>query len=109
MVIKTASADLEKRLERYRIILIQLIHKRIPRCTIYLFGSRARKDYREGADIDIAIDAGAQIGLSLLGDLHVDLDETTIPVTVDFIDFNAVSDELRKRLLKEGIIWSKVS
>jgi predicted nucleotidyltransferase len=40
------------RLERYRKILVEIVHSHVPRCTVYLFGSRARGVAREGADIE---------------------------------------------------------
>lgn len=103
----SVTPDLELLLENYKNILIPLICKRVPRCTIYLFGSRARKDYHEGADIDIAIDAGTALEYKLLALLQNDLDETYIPVAVDFVDLNNVATDFRQRVLKEGIIWNK--
>lgn len=104
---KTATPKLEALLEEYKDILVPLICKRIPQCTIYLFGSRARKDYREGADIDIAINAKNPLPLATLAALQCDLDETCIPVPVDFIDLQSVAEDFRARVLKEGIIWNK--
>ena len=100
-----ATPALEARLEGYKNILIPLICARIPNCTIYLFGSRARKDYHEGADIDIAIDAGSPLPFAQLALLQDDLNATYIPVAVDFIDLHSVDKSFWDHVLNEGIIW----
>ncbi len=102
---KNIATDLEGLLEEYKNILVPLICKRVPHCTIYLFGSRARKDYYEGADIDIAIDADGPLQALQLALLQGDVDETNIPVAVDFVDLNAVTDTFREQVLKEGVVW----
>ncbi len=102
-----ATPELEALLEGYKNILVPLICKRIPLCTIYLFGSRARKDYHSGADIDIAIDAGQPVPQAILAMLQHDLDETYIPVSVDFVDLQMVADDFRAQVLKEVIVWNK--
>ena len=106
---KSLDLKLERLLEQYRAELVPLIHKRVPGATIYLFGSRARKDYHEGADIDIAISAPEQkvVDIFVLGMLALDLEDTMVPVEVDFVDFNGASEKFRQIVLREGIVWSK--
>lgn len=103
----TPSPQLEALLEKYKEQLVALILKRIPGCSIYLFGSRARKDYRSGADIDLALDAGKPISFSMLGDLQLDLDDTTIPVAVDFVDLQTATGDFLQNILRDRIVWNK--
>ena len=104
---KATHAELEQLLTIYMNELTTLIHKHLPGATIYLFGSRARKDYKEGADIDIAIQASEPISIDIISQLYNDLEKTTIPVSVDFVDFNRTSPELINRIKKEGFVWNK--
>ncbi len=103
---KTPSPQLEALLNSYMAELVILIHKHLPNSAIYLFGSRARKDYHEGADIDIAIDATTPISIETLCELYNGIEETNIPVSVDFVDLNRTSPDLVKIVKKEGIIWN---
>lgn len=97
----------KKRFERYKNELLSIIHKKLPLCTVYLFGSRARKTNAEGADIDLALDAKHPIDLTLLLKLYGEIEETTIPLTVDLVDLHSASDTLKKVIQKEGILWTK--
>jgi predicted nucleotidyltransferase len=104
---KTEFTELEELLKGYMTELMTLIHTHLPDATIYLFGSRARKDYKEGADIDIAIKASEPIPLDTLLKLYLGLEDTRIPVSVDFVDFNRTSPALIEIIKKEGILWNK--
>jgi predicted nucleotidyltransferase len=72
-----------------------------------LFGSRARKTAQEGADIDIAIDSKSLINLNKILDIYGEIEESTIPVKVDIIDFRNVSNEMKKEIERDGILWTK--
>lgn len=67
---------------------------------IILFGSRARGDYKERSDIDIAFSGGKASSFILA----VDEDVHTL-LNFDIIDLDgAVQEELRESIEKEGII-----
>lgn len=65
----------------------------------YLFGSRARGDYKKTSDIDIAINTNEDIKLNLLRDLE----EIRCIHTFDVVDVNNVSSELIKNIKTDGI------
>ncbi len=48
-------------MQEYKETLLAIINTYLPHAVVYLFGSRARRDNREGSDIDIALDVGAAI------------------------------------------------
>ena len=98
---------MENYTEKYKNIIIPIIEKYIPHAKIILYGSRARLDFREGADIDVAIDAGSKIDRSLMSKLIGDLEESDLVVPFDVIDFYAVSEDMQKNILKDGVIWKK--
>ena len=93
--------------ERYKNKLLEIIKKRLPESKIYLFGSRARGTQSSGADIDLALDNGKKIDLKLIMKLYGDIEETTIPLTVDLVDLYDASDKLKSEVEKEGILWKK--
>lgn len=72
---------------------------------VILFGSRARGDYRERSDIDLAVSGGKPDRFSLLVD-----EETSTLLKFDVVNMDgAVQEELREMIQKEGkIIYEKV-
>lgn len=92
--------------KKYKDALIAIIHKHIPGCTVYLFGSRAMDKEYAGSDIDIALDAGKAIDYKKLVAIQLDFDETTIPMEMDLVDLYNVSQELKDDILREGIKWT---
>ena len=96
-----------ERFAQYKKTILDIIHHVLPNCTVYFFGSRARKDHSEGADIDIAIDCGRSINLDKLYKIKDALQETTIPLMIDVVDLYVASDTFKKEVKKDGIIWKK--
>ena len=90
---------------RYKKILLDIINKKIPNCKVYLFGSRARGDHKSGSDFDIAIDAEKEISLFDILAIQNEIEETNIPVFVDIVDMQTVSDQLKEEVKNEGILW----
>ena len=87
--------------------LIQVIHKHIPNCRIFLFGSRARETNHEGADYDIALDAGIKIPRKIMLDIDGDIHESDIYVFVDVVDLNNVSQDFLNIIKKDLVEWTK--
>lgn len=86
-------------LEEIREIAIEYKIKKV-----VLFGSRARGDFRKKSDIDLAVTGGNITGFAL------DVEEKTETLLrYDVVDMQKAQDELRKNILKDGvIIYEKV-
>lgn len=69
-----------------------------------IFGSRARGDYRDGSDIDIAL-FGEKLTHSHNTKIFYEIDDLYLPYKVDLINFNTLSMEnkIRENILKEGV------
>ncbi|AUI38324.1 nucleotidyltransferase [Geobacillus stearothermophilus] len=68
---------------------------------VILFGSRARGDYKEGSDIDLAIQFRKPGGPLYL--LQSDLDELPIIYPIDVVDYNQIHNEqLKMNIDQEG-------
>ncbi|PKN03432.1 hypothetical protein CVU75_02220 [Candidatus Dependentiae bacterium HGW-Dependentiae-1] len=89
----------------YQEIILNTVLRYIPQTKVYLFGSRARKDNTPESDIDIALDAGKKIDSSVLSAIKEALEESIIPFTVDVVDMHTVSEDFKKQVLKDGIVW----
>lgn len=90
---------------QYKDLIITHIERVLPNAKIYLFGSRARKTHREGADIDIALDMGTKIDFSLISSIITSLEESNLPICFDIVDLHSVGQDLRREIEREGIAW----
>lgn len=69
------------------------------------FGSRAKGKEHRTSDYDIALYGKKPIEGKVLRKIKEDLENSTIPYKIDIVDFSIVSEELRKQIKKDGIIW----
>lgn len=86
-------------------IIVKLLTTLFPNAKVYLFGSRARGTHKIESDIDIAIDDLRKIPILEMARARNILESLNIPQTIDLIDINNVSEDFKKIILKEGIIW----
>ena len=71
---------------------------------VYIFGSRARGDYKEGSDIDLAIKVKDDIKLRLLNKLE----DIRFILKFDVVDINNIGNEkLLENIKNEGILIYK--
>jgi predicted nucleotidyltransferase len=66
-----------------------------PHVRVWVFGSRAKGKARRGSDLDLAVDAGHELTLQELGQLHDAFDECDLPYTVDVVDWRAIDPRFR--------------
>jgi predicted nucleotidyltransferase len=86
--------------------VVSLIKALIPQAKIYLFGSRARGDYHDRSDIDIALDAGEKLTRRTVGEARDVLEASNILYRIDIVDLNNIPAELKSVILKEAILWN---
>ncbi len=72
---------------------------------IYFFGSRAKGNAQPTSDIDIAILPLEPLPLGVLSLLREELEESTIPYTVDIVDITKTSARFKKQIQQEGTLW----
>jgi len=76
-------------------------HKRIERAVVY--GSRAKGNYRNGSDIDIAL-IGENLDLSTLLSIENELDELFLPYKMDIAIFHKIENpDLLEHINRVGI------
>lgn len=91
----------ERSLSLLKEILSKLISKE--GVTVYLFGSRAKGEFKKGSDIDIAIEGADRKAIILLREA---LEEANIPYKVDLLDLTEVSEDFKESILKEAkVLW----
>lgn len=62
---------------------------------VWLFGSRAKGNYRKGSDIDLAIKGRSLTNQQLL-QLQVAVDDLWLPYYIDVLHYDTLSDEAVK-------------
>lgn len=94
--------------EKYQAMLQELVLRKFAdeECRIFLFGSRARGDYRRDSDYDIGFqNVNARQFLLKKSDLEIELEESIIPHHVDFINFDEVDETFVRIVGGNVIVW----
>jgi type I restriction enzyme S subunit len=68
----------------------------VPEYEVWAFGSRAKWTAKPYSDLDLAILTDKPLSLQKAAELRSTLDESTIPIKVDFVDWAATSESFRK-------------
>lgn len=74
-----------------------------------IFGSRARGDYKNTSDIDIAL-FGDKLNNTINTKIFYQIEDLYIPYKIDLINFNTLGDnnKIKENILKEGVeIYAK--
>src|SRR6478609_6176004 len=72
---------------------------------VIIFGSRAKGNYREGSDIDLAV-KGRNISFDDILKLLGKLDELNLPYKIDLIDYATIKDkDVVEHIDRVGIVF----
>ena len=85
--------------------IIKLLTVIFPEAKIYLFGSRARGDFQEHSDIDIALDGKRKLESIEVGQAREMLNASNIPLKIEVVDLHRVPEAMKQNILREGIEW----
>ncbi|PKN40456.1 MAG: nucleotidyltransferase domain-containing protein [Deltaproteobacteria bacterium HGW-Deltaproteobacteria-18] len=79
-------------------------------CTIFLFGSRARKTERRSSDIDIGFSGlDEKTFLKTRDRLLTELEESIIPHRVDLVNMDTAPPEFKNIAMQEVVVWKQSS
>jgi predicted nucleotidyltransferase len=68
-----------------------------------IFGSRAKGNYREGSDIDIAL-KGKNLDFEILKNLELKIDQLMLPYEINLVIYNNIDNkDLKKHIERVGI------
>jgi predicted nucleotidyltransferase len=98
------STKRQEYLDRIRTLVVDGLAE--TKAEIFLFGSYARGDATRLSDVDVAIDAAASLPAGCLARLREQLEESTIPLTVELVDLGEADAEFRARVRREGVKWN---
>lgn len=80
-----------------------ILARTAPGVNVLVFGSRVKGNAKKFSDLDLALDAGSPIDWSVIGELKLALSESDLPIKVDVIDLNDVSERFREMVLRQAI------
>ena len=81
----------------------EILSRHLPGKRALLFGSRIKGGSKAHSDLDIAIDAGAPLPLSLIGSIEEDFSDSDLPFRVDVIDLHRVDESFRRQIAQDAL------
>lgn len=84
---------------------LEYINKKLkevfPSAKVYIFGSRVAGNASEFSDIDIAIDNGSAISLSILAEIQSIFSDSDLTFPVDITDWHRITPKFRQHILSK--------
>ena len=73
----------------------------IPECEVRAFGSRVKWTAKDYSDLDLAVVGSKSLSLKRMRQLREAFEESTLPIRVDVVDWNIISDGFKKVISAE--------
>lgn len=83
-------------------LLVQPVKKQGGR--IWIFGSRARGDYRTFSDLDVLVNSDLPFPAGFLSKIKQDLEESRITIKVDLVEFEDLAETYKENILRDRIL-----
>ena len=84
--------DLE---EKYLSEIKKILSELVPDCQVRVFGSRIEGKAKKFSDLDLALVGKEKLDWRKIESLKDAFSSSDIPIIIDVIDFNAISDEFK--------------
>ena len=88
--------------KRHLDFILHVLQENIPQkdAKFYVFGSRAKGNYKEYSDIDIAVQLqDEKLSADILGKILIEFSDSTLPYEVDVVDLNAIDKKFKELIL----------
>jgi type I restriction enzyme S subunit len=84
-------------------MVLEVLHRRIPDRSVWVFGSRANGKARKYSDLDLVIQGSEALPNDVYAQLVEDFDESNLPIRVDILDWNRIDDDFKPYILQRYI------
>lgn len=74
----------------------RILAEHVPECEARVFGSRVTGKAKPYSDLDVALVGTARIDIARMGRLREALQASDVPIRVDILDWNVISDSFQK-------------
>ena len=79
-------------------------------CEVSVFGSRAMGKAKPWSDLDLLARGAAELPSRRIGRLQEAFEDSDLPFRVDVVDWHAITDTFRHRILTHAIVfWSPLA
>lgn len=85
-------------------IVRAILHRHVPDCAAWAFGSRAKWTAKPYSDLDLAIIADRPLDLGVSAALTDDFAESDLPFKVDVVDWATTSEAFRKIIERDKVV-----
>lgn len=68
---------------------------------VYVFGSRARGDYKQFSDLDLLFERDPSIDLKLIAKIRSALEDSDLPIKIDLVDRQECAKSFLPKILRE--------
>ena len=91
--------------DAHKRLVLEIIRRRLPDATIWVYGSRAKGSARRYSDLDLMLDnRGKGIPGSVMGNLDEDFDESDLPIIVELRDMAETDAAFLDRIRKDFLL-----
>lgn len=80
-------------------IVKEILHKLAPDCKVIVFGSRVTGTSEKFSDLDLVLDCSTSMDWRRLESLKDAFSESDLPIMVDVLDWQTISESFRERIL----------
>ncbi len=88
----------------HRALLVDVFKQHAPAATLYAFGSRTQGLAKPHSDVDILLDSTEPISMLQRACLRMDLEDSDLPMRVEWHVLQEVPEYLQKQALTKNII-----
>jgi predicted nucleotidyltransferase len=81
--------------EKYLVEIRQILNEQVPDCEVRVFGSRIEGKAGKFSDLDLVLIGSGKLNWRRIELLKDVLAASNLPMTVDVLDYNAISKEFR--------------
>jgi type I restriction enzyme S subunit len=90
-------------------IVEHILAEHVPECEVRAFGSRATWNARDTSDLDLAVIGDGPLPSRILTMLKEAFEESRLPMRVDVIDWNVITDGFRKSIAPDSVVVQGVA
>ncbi len=77
-------------------IVQDILQRHVPDCTVWAFGSRAKRRAKPYSDLDLAVIGDRPLPMDVMIDLKDAFSESDLPWKVDVLDWATTSEQFRQ-------------
>ena len=78
-----------------------ILHRHVPDCEVWVFGSRTGKSHKKYSDLDLAIIGREPVTPRVMAILREDFSESKLPFKVDLVSWAETSSEFRELIRRK--------